>query len=179
MVFLNTKNFFSGKAGFTIIEVLIFIFIFILVMTSAFSLFFWLDRSSIKAKVERDALENASFAMNIIISEIKSAKTVYEPGVFDSQLSLETAKNLPEGEKTTYVDFYLCDERICQKRESQNSVFLTSESVRITNFSVSKIITGTRYSIQIKIAAEYKNPSANPKYQGAADITSTASLRLH
>ncbi len=167
------------RKAFTLVEILVYIGIFFVVITIIISFVFWLVRSNTKLKVMREALDNANRIMEIITYETKEAKSIYTPTTSSNQLSLETTNYLPEGEEATYIDFYLCDSALCLKKESQDPVVLTSESVEITNLVFTRIVSGQADCIQIDLSVNYKNPTDRPEYRALVDLTSTVSLRIY
>jgi len=198
MIKTNSKlsiSYFNSRlksgVGFTLIEVLIYIGVLGIILTAIFSLLIVSNRSNIKARVMRETLEDARRAMDIMVREIKEAKSVYTPtSDFDIttdpvQLSLETINYLPLDEKTTYIDFFLCDFSLCLKKESPdpasitNPVSITKDNVEVNNLSFTRIVSGGSTSIQIKLGMKYKNPSNRPEYQATVNLTSTASLRSY
>jgi len=118
------------KKGFTLIEMLIYIGILTIIILFTIYFVSWGIKMSAKSKASQEVLENAKLAMEKIVFEIRGAKEIYTPtSVFDAhpgQLSLKTQQNLPEGENVNYADFYLENEKIYLKRESQNPQALTS-----------------------------------------------------
>lgn len=170
------------KKGFTLIEILVYIAVLSIIILSVSSFFLWAVRSNVKTKIMRETLDNARRAMEIITYEIKEAESVYVPtsvsGSHPGQLSLETAKYLPSGETTTYIDFYLCGDRLCLKKESQNPVALTSDRVKISNLIFSQIATTTS-CVQIDLRVDFKTSAEQPEYQGSINLSSVASLRSY
>jgi len=165
----------ESGAGFTIIEVLIYIAIVSFVVLSVSSFIFYLTYSNAKTKGDREVMENARRALEIIMYEIHSAKSIYTPTTTTSQLSLETSKYLPQGETTTYIDFFLCGSRLCLKKESQEPIFLTSDTVEVTNITFTQIAVNNSMSIKISITVNYQD--AIKDQQPSVTLTSTASLR--
>lgn len=169
--------------SFTLIEILVYIGVLGIVIMAVSSFLIWSIHSNTKAKVMRETLDNAQRAMEIMTYEIKEAKSIYTPtGTFDlnpGQLSLETSHYLPEGEKTTYIDFYLCGTQLCLKKESQNPIALTSDSVEVNNLIFTQVITRQIPSVQIKLKVAYKNPANLPEYQSLVNLESTATLRSY
>jgi len=169
--------------GFTLTEVLVYVAILSIIILAISGFLTWTMRTNTKAKAMRETQDNARRAMEIMTYEIKEAKSIYTPtSVFDShpgQLSLETAKYLPEGEKSTYIDFYLCGTQLCLKKESQNPIALTSNRVEVKNLVFSQIVTGSAPSIQINLKIDYKTEAARPEYQASFITTSTVSLRSY
>jgi len=173
----------NSLAGFTLIEVLVYIAVLVIVITVVSTFFLWGVRSNTKAKVMRETLDNNRRAMEIITREIKEAISIYaETSTFDShpsQLSLETTKHLPEGETTTYVDFYLSGTQLCFKKESQDPIALTSDKVEVSNLVFSRVITDEIPSVQISLRVDYKDLTGRPEYQASVNLISTVSLRSY
>jgi len=169
--------------SFTLIEILVYIGVLGIVIMVVSSFLIWSIHSNTKAKVMRETLDNARRAMEIMNYEIKEAKSIYTPtsnlGSHPGQLSLETIHYLPEGEKTSYIDFYLCRTQLCLKKESQNPIALTSDSVEVNNLVFTQIVTGQIPSIQIDLKIDYKNPTNRPEYQASVNLTSITSLRSY
>jgi len=148
-----------AEKSFTLIEILVYIGVFSVIIVTI--------------------LDNTRRIMGIMSHEIKEARSIYVPTTTSNQVSLETIKYLPEGEITTYVDFYLCNDRLCFKKESQDSIFLTSESVEVSNLVFTRVVSGGNPSLQIDLTVDYKNPNNRPEYQSSVSLTSTASLRSY
>jgi len=165
------------KGGFTLIEILVYIGVLGIVILTVLSLLIWATYSRTKAKVIRETLDNARRAMEIMTYEIREAKSIYIPTFTANQLSLETAHYLPEGETKTFIDFYLCDFRLCLKKESRDPIALTSDNLEVSNLVFTQVITGTIPSIQINLKVNYKNPTNRPEYQSSVELISTVSLR--
>ena len=166
-----------GKKGFTLIEIVVYIGVLMFLMAAVFSLLLWFISSAAKTKAMREVSDNSKRAMNAMINEIREAKAVYGPTTASDQLSLETTKYLPDDETSAYIDFFLCDGRLCLKKESQTVSALTSESVEITNLVFTKIVSGGRTSVRVQLGMEYKNPSGRPEYGAEINFVSAASLR--
>jgi len=167
------------KNGFTLTEILVYLAVAFIVIAVIVAFIFWLTDLNNRNKISRETLNCAKRAMEIMSQEIKDAKSVYTPTTSDSQLSLETAKYLPVGESSTYIDFYLCDSRLCLKKESQDSIALTPENMEITALNFTHIVSGETSSIKIDLIIEYENPSNRPEYNFSSSLSSTVSLRSY
>ncbi len=171
---------FKINSGFTLMEILIYVAVFSMIIVVLSSFIVWLWHANIKAQVMRETLANVEGAMTRITYEIRDAQSIYTPTTTSTQLSLEILRYLPEGETSSYLDFFLCETQLCLKKEAQDPIALTSDKVEIKNLSFSQITTGTgTYSIQINLKAEYKNPQNLPEYQASLSVTSTVSLRSY
>lgn len=161
-------------------EILVYIAVFSIIMVVLSSFIIWVIHSNIKAQVMRETLDNVRGAMKTMIYEIKTAESIYTPITTSTQLSLEILHYLPEGESSSYIDFFLCGTQICFKKESQNPIPLTSEKVEIKNLKFIQVATtSTVPSIQINLELAYKNPSDRPEYRASVNVTSTVSLRSY
>ena len=168
------------RLGFTLIELLMYVSVLTLIVFATSSFFLSSTKSNRRAKAARETLDNTRRSIEIMTHEIREARSIYGPtSVFSSsngQLSLETTNYCPDGEITTYVDFYLCDERLCSKKESQNPVAITSNKVEIENLEFSQVATS---SVQISLKVNYKSLSTRPEDQFSINTTSTVSLRIY
>jgi len=171
---------FKINSGFTLMEILVYIAIFSIIMAILTGFTIWITHSNIKIQVMRETLANVEGAMERMTYEIRNAQSIYAPTTTSTQLSLEISRYLPEGESSSYLDFFLCGTQLCLKKEAQDPIALTSDKVEIKNLSFSQVTTGTSTgSIQINLKAEYKNPQNLPEYQASVNVTSTVSLRSY
>lgn len=171
---------FKINSGFTLMEILIYVAVFSMIITVLFSFIVWLWHSNIKTQVMRETLANVEGAMQRMTHEIRDAQSIYTPTTTSTQLSLEILRYLPEGESSSYLDFFLCETQLCLKKEAQDPIALTSDKVEIKNLSFSQVTAGTSTgSIQINLRAQYKNPQNLSEYQASVDVTSTVSLRSY
>jgi len=165
----------SVEKGFTLLEIVIYITILTLVLLSVSSFIFYLNLANNQATGDREVSENARRVLEEISYEINGATSIYTPTTSANQLSLETSKYLPAGETTTYIDFFICGSRICLKKESQNPIFLTSDTVQVSNMTFTQVATNGFTSIKVNLTMNYKNKINN--VQPSINITSTVSLR--
>jgi len=167
----------KNKAGFTLLEVLIYVAILSLVLLLVSSFIFYLTLSNSQSRADREVGENARRVLEQITYEINGAKSIYTPTTSASQLSLETVNYLPDGESTTYVDFFICGTQVCLKKESQNPIPLTSDNVQVDLLEFIQVSTNGSQSIKINLTVKSKSIINN--FQPSIDITSTASLRSY
>ncbi len=168
-------------AGFSLIEMLVYVAVLAIFTIALSELFFWIVRSQNKIKAIHEATGDANSVMESIAKEIRSSRSVYLPtSIFDSdsgQLSLGTTAGLPQGEIKTYVDFYLCQSRLCFKKEGQSPVALSSDLTEIKKLRFSRIVTGEKESIHIIVQADFKNPHNIIEKKASVVLNSIVSLR--
>lgn len=171
-----------NNKSFTFVEIMVYVGVLAVIIAAVASFIIWTINSNSKSRVMREALSNSRRVIERMTSEIKEAKEIYLPtSVFDfhpGQLSLKTSKYLPTGEKITYLDFYICSNRLCLKKESQNPITLTSDKVKVTNLVFHQIDT-TVPSIQIDLTIEFDDSSGRPERQALVETITTASLRRY
>lgn len=146
---------FASHSGFTAIELLAYTGLLAVISIFLIQSLLTLNVSYRKLQGERDAVSSARFAMETIGREVIAAKAIYGStsvfAVATGQLSLESAWNPVPGEDTGWVDFYVDNRRLYQKREGSAAVPLTSESVLVDSFTVTRVLTGTRESARVSL----------------------------
>lgn len=165
------------QRSFTLMEILIYIAVLAIIILAVSAFLTWAIKSNAKTKAMRETSDNAQRAMEIMVYEIKEAKSIYTPTSTSTQLSLETNRYLSEGETLSFIDFYICETTIlCFKKESESPAALTSDRVEVNNLEFILIATTTP-SVQINLGINFKNPQNRPEYQASINLISTASLR--
>ena len=166
-------------AGFTIMEILIYTAILSIIMSSVIALLLFVVRSNTKVQAVRATVENVKNAVNTMTNEIREATSIYDSTTSAAQLSLETAKNIPAGETSTYIDFFLCGTRLCLKRESQDPIAITTDNVEVTTLQFTEVTASSIPSLQITITVAYENPDNKPQLDASTTVTTTVSLRAY
>ena len=146
-----------------------------MILIAVISFLLSMNNSSLKTKVDRDAVESAKNVIEKISGEIRSAKSIYTPTTTSTQLSLETSKYLVSGENSSFVDFFMCGSAVCFKKEGQDAVALTPNSVVVTNLLFVQISTGTQPSVQVSLTTN----AGSGNNLSSITLTSTASLRSY
>ena len=172
----------NSKKAFTLIEVLIYGLFLVIISAVAVSFFIQVVNVTETSRRGRESLENARRGLDVITQEIRHADSVYAPtSVLDTtpgQLGLQTKRDLPTDEDTTYVDFYVDDDRLYIKRESESEQLITSEKVRVNELTFSLLNDASQKpAIQVKITVEYVDAIYGPG--NAVTLVSTATLRSY
>lgn len=106
-----------------------------IVATSVISFSVWMLRMQGSVESQNRALLEGERAMTAISREIRGALDVYESTsvleMSPGQISLKTTRSVPEGDPFTYVDVYLCQSKVCVKREGQDPVAVSSQDATV------------------------------------------------
>ena len=182
--FYFIKNFFaeyiSSHKGFTLIELLAAIAVFVIIFGILISFIIWTYNSAINIQATSEVENSFQQAMETMLREIKRSRSIYTPVSNDSQLSLETINYTPDGEISSYIDFFVCGEQICFKKEGQLPVALTSQKTKVDSLSFVYLTqAGEPPSIQINMGISHQNLNSIPHLNVSMDGASTASLRVY
>jgi len=166
------------KQGFTIIEFVVYIAVLAILGGAISTLFLWTLKAHTKAQVLQETTSSAQLAMDRVMHEVREAESLYLPTTTATQVSLETKTSTPPGETLGYIDFFLCGEALCMKKEEEAPLALTPNTVEVTNLSFTTISTDTDFpSLRVFMEVRHKNPNNRPELEAVVPITSTASLR--
>lgn len=165
--------------GFTLVELLIYIAIFAFLAVGFVSFSIALSNVKAKALVSSEVQSNGRVALGLITQRIKSANGVnlgtsafgVDPGVLSLSMASSTLN-------PTIIDLDQNDGRVRIKEGLQPSVFVTSDSVKVTNFMFTNLSSlSSRENIRVEMNIEYDNPSGDVEYQFSQNLRSAASLR--
>lgn len=170
------------KKGFTLIEMLMYVAIMIVVGSVLVVFIPQVTRQNAYMQAKSEVLDNATSIMATMEKEIKHSVSVYIPTtVFDTspgQLSLETRFNTISTEESTFVDFYVDDDRLYIKREEQSAQLLLSDKIKIDSLIFTNLNAGGDYPvIRIALTASYDSSSSEVSAQSQVTLTSTVSAR--
>ena len=174
----------DSNRGFTLMELLVYAALFVIISMVTISLFIQIVSVTETSRRNRESLDNARRAMDVIAQEIKHAKSVYTStsalGSHPGQLSLETTRDADTvNETSTYVDFYVDDEALYIKREGPAAQIITSEKVKVTNLVFTLLnSSGTgNPTVRTELTVVYADPIRGPS--NSVSLVSTTSLRSY
>lgn len=166
------------KKGFTVIEVVAYVAVLGVIGTSFSSVLLWSMKTYLKSQVMQETTWNAQRAMDIMVQEIRQAQRVYTPTTSAAQLSLATPQYVSGSHTESFIDFFVCEEKLCLKKESQDPVALTSGNVRVISLSFVQVQSSPEAaSVRIALGVEYKNPNNRPELTSSVELSSAASIR--
>lgn len=164
--------------GFTIIEIIAYVAVLGIIGTSFSAVFLRSIKTHTKSQAMQETTWNAKRAMDVIVQEIREAESIYSPTTVAPQLSLETSKYASPGHAASFIDFFICEEKVCFKKESQDPVTLTSDVVNVTLLSFQEVKTSLSVSsVRVTLRVEYDNPNNRPELISSLELSSVASLR--
>ena len=169
-----------NSKGFTLPEVLVYSVILAIISLVVLVFINQLLGVNETTRRVREATDNARKSLDTIAQEVRHADSVYTPtssfGSSPGQLSLETTRDTLADEDTTYVDFYVDNQQLFIKRESQEAQRLTSEKIKVTSLTFTNLVGATTWpAVRIAITVEYKDPISGPTNK--VSMTTTAVLR--
>ncbi len=146
------------NAGFTLMELLVYLAIFALVILGLFQFLTSILSNQQRGSAREAVIENANIAMHAINFEIRHGIDVYDPVTTSTTTSIEQLslitdrKNLLGSEETeTYVDFFVNSEgQLCRKTEPKGVECLTTEDVVIKKLKFNHIGSGVRTELTVE-----------------------------
>ncbi len=169
-------------AGFTLIEMLVYVGIVSIVITIVIPFMFSVSRTYAKFRTEQVVVQNSKVALDTMIRDIKSGTGIYSPtSVFNAnpgQLSLDTRITPPTDETSTYLDYYVDGGRLYRKAEGASAMPITSDRVTVSQFIVRRYnTTATSDFIQLVVTLVYNSQSQNPEFRVSRTFTTGAAIR--
>ena len=174
---------FTNTAGFSLIEMLLYIALVVIIISSIVFFGIWAIQVGAKTKTNSEVLGNARRAMETMVYEIRRSKSVYAPtSNFDTdpgQLSLEQTNATGADESSGFIDFFICNQALCLKREKADPVALTNSSVRVTSLIFNQRLNSVD-SPSIRISLRVASASSTmPGETTLIDLTTAANLRSY
>ena len=145
----------NSQSGLTFVEMLVYIAIFTIVLGILVSFMIWVYQANIKSQVMRRVINSANQAMERMAYEIREAETVYTPTTNQNQLSLQSRHYLPDEESTSFIDIFICGQRLCLKKETGGPIALTPVEVTVKDLSFSLMFaSSTPVAVGINLQIE-------------------------
>ena len=174
----------TATRGFSLIEMIVYVAIVAIVISAIVAFNIWVIQVGTKAKISRAVLDNSRRTLETLTYEIRRSQSVYAPnsvlGAHPGQLSFYQISTSTPDETGTFIDFFLCDEAICLKKEGIAPIALTDNQVRVTNLTFNQLFNSTSTpSIQIVLRLESAITSNRPEYADFIEITTAVNLRSY
>jgi type II secretory pathway pseudopilin PulG len=177
--------FLKNKKGFSLIELIMYVGVIVFIGSIIVSFVPNVIRTSSYLNARGEVLNSTRVALDTIAQEIKHSYSVYpNTSVFDSssgQLSLEKRQgDIPSGETSTFVDFYIDDGRLYIKREDSPAQLIFSEKIFIDDLEFNYLNSSDSYpAVRVSITAHYDTSSTELQDRSSITLASTASLRSY
>ncbi len=177
---LKISNF--STAGFTLIELLFYVSAAILISVSLIGFGLLAIRTGTKIKATSAILNNARHLTEVLNYEIKKSYGLYIPtSSFENspgQISLKQRSSETAGESSSFVDFYLCNDALCLKRDGKDSLAITNDQVKVTYLKFTPIYNSpSQPAIRFEVHLEAKQNYFISLPASTLKIITTANLR--
>lgn len=144
----------KNQHGWSLIETVVYAAILSSIIVVVISFSISIIQTWSRIKTQRDLIDSATNVLNYIAQTVRPAENIYLPTSLLNanlgQLSMKTIKNPPPNENETFVDFYVDNGTLYQKKEGLNSLALTPGNLSITQFKINTITPSTTpHGIQI------------------------------
>ena len=164
----------KSGAGFTLIEIIIYIAVFATILVSLTGFLWLIVFGNIKETSYQEVQQNGRFALTKMTQEIKKAIGINNPlpGGSDNILSLTMAD--PNLNPTI---FDLLDGKLRITQGTNLPIELTSDQVRVSSLQFANLsYPDTSGIIRVELVIEYLNPSGRSEYQASVSFNSSISL---
>jgi len=182
------RRIFKGKTkitlthpGFSLVELIVYIGLFVAVVGLITQLTGQLLTVLRTTEATEAVIGSTRNAMDVIAQEIRHSNSVYTPtslfAAANGQLSLETSRDMPDGETATYVDIYLDSGALYLKREGETAERITAAGVTVTQFELTHLNELSIPAVRVSVVA-----TAGSGTTGAMrpfSLTSTVALRSY
>ncbi len=143
------------EAGTTLIEFVIYIGIVAILSATSVVFLSALMRGYAVVRAEKQLSQDTAVVFERMFNEARHARLIYTPtstfGTSASQVSFRTSLNPPTDETFTYVDYYVDNSVLYEKREGLNPIALTGANTRVTNFNVTRLTAGSAEGIRVAL----------------------------
>ncbi len=166
-----------AQSGFSLIELIIYVALVSIIVTGFVSFAIDLAASSQKAKVQLQVQQNARFAMETILREIRQAQGLDELnstfGAHPGAITLEQADPLND---PTVIDVENGILRIM--RGAQGTEEITDESLEITDLVFENLSTPGRVQVlRVALTLRHANPDQSEIFEADSTLYGTAVIR--
>jgi len=172
----STKRSYKSGAGFTLVELMIYIALVAGILIAATSFAWNIINSRTKAFVIQEVEQNGRFIMERLTQEIHQATQITSPapGVSDSSLVLVMRNN--QNDPTTFT---LNTNRIVITQGNDPSLPLNSDQVLVTDLQFINYSTPNSRTNNVKVILrlEHLNPNNRQEWQASDTFTTTIELK--
>jgi len=184
MNFFKKKIYIKKSRGFTMLEILIYMVFLFSIVGIITALITQIIKVNHIVEVTDDVIGSARGTVEVVAQEIRHASSIYSPtsnfGTNFGQLSLETTRDVPTGETSTFVDIYVDNGRLYLKREENNPVLLTADNVIVDNLIFTYLNQSAVIpAVRMQITLSNNTSSVAPFARRSITLTNTVSLRSY
>ncbi len=163
------------QTGATIIEFVVYIVVLSLLSGVTVSFLARMMHSYARVRIDKNLSQDAALIFERIFNETRHGRLIYTPTTTASQLSVRTSLNPPADETFTYVDYYLDNGVVWEKREGNAAISLTGANIVVSNFAVNRFYSGSAEGVRINLTLT--TPIQNSTLSRTFSWTSSSTLR--
>lgn len=176
------KKYLPEEQGYSLVETIIYVSLLMIIISTSIYFIITIFSTFNKTFAQKEVIANTQHALDAMTEEIKFSKNIYVPtSVFNQnngQLSIETIQNPPAGESASFIDFYLDNGRIYEKKEGQATIPLTSNQVKINKLTFKYLNPpNAPEGVQISIESQFNAQSPSLMEQTIMTFTTSAIIR--
>ena len=165
----------TGKQGFTLVEVLLYVIILSAMTLTISVLLFLIFQSRVKGQTIAEVEQNGQRIMQIVTQTIRNADSITSPAIGTSASSLTLV--VPTGAKSPTI-FDLSGSVFRVKEGVGTNIALSNSRVVVSGLSFYNTSrTGTPGVIKIQFTLSHLNPSGRNEYNYSETFYGSATLR--
>ncbi len=167
----------KAKAGFTLVETLVYIAIIGTALSSAILFSLNVLEGQQKARVFQEVQQNARFALERISQEIRTAADL-NPNASTFNIATGTLSLASDESAKNPTTFNVIDEKIFIKQGSGATTSITSDDVRVTTLRFENLSVSARTdNIRVTVSIQHENPDNVTSFNASTTMTTTVSIR--
>jgi len=175
---LDLKYMRWSKEGISLIEVVVYVALLGMVAVFVTNSLISIINTYARASAEREVLNNARSALELIGKSIAQSQEVYTPtsilNTDAGQLSLVTNASSTPGHTAGFTDIWVDGGAVRMRREGEGEAVLSAASVRVTTLRFERIIqTLGREAVKTTIRVDF----ASSKFPASVSLNATTALR--
>lgn len=165
----------NNQAGFTLLELLLYVAIVGTLLTSIVAFFGLALDSRVKNQTIAEVDTQGKHLMDTITQAVRNAQSVNSPGVAGNEALLDLETNSAAENPTV---FELSGDSLVMREGANAPINLSGRNVVVSNLSFKNLSRpATRSTIQISFSIARVNPSGQNQYDYQQTFISSASLR--
>ncbi len=172
---MHTSNTLQSQAGYTLIELLLYVAIVGVLLTATVGFFGLVADARVKNQTISEVNDQGTFAMDYLTQTIRNATSITAPALGASSSSLTLV--VPTANLSPTI-FNVLGATLQVQEGSGTAVALTNSKIQVTNFTVKNLSrSGTSGIVQISFTLNRVNTAGRNEYDYTQTFTTSAAIR--